>query len=124
MTSAEIDQARTEIRAMLKWALSESITPDGQFRDDPSFYDSVGEVYYYGVSFLVEAGYWNKDGRFWDDDPTHYAGAEDLCRKIRSHLVRLQTNSITARHALTRLDQSCRVGSNLPREKRDEPIQD
>jgi hypothetical protein len=124
MTSAEIDQARTEIRAMLKWALSESITPDGQFRDDPSFYDSVGEVYYYGVSFLVEAGYWNKDGRFWDDDPTHYAGAEDLCRKIRSHLVKLQTNSITARHALTRLDQSCRVGSNPPREKRDEPIQD
>jgi hypothetical protein len=124
MTSAEIDQARTEIRAMLKWALSASITPDGQFRDDPSFYDSVGEVYYYGVSFLVEAGYWNKDGRFWDDDPTHYAGAEDLCRKIRSHLVKLQTNSITARHALTRLDQSCLAAGNLPRGKRDEPIQD
>ena len=51
MTPAEIDQARTEIREMLKWALSESMSSDGQFRDDLGFSDSDGEAYYYGVSF-------------------------------------------------------------------------
>jgi hypothetical protein len=109
MTPAQIDQARTEIRAMLKWALSESISPSGQFRDDLGFSASVGEAYYYGVSFLAEVGYWNTERRFWDDDPTHYPGAENLCRKIRGHLMKL-TTSITAGHALARLNQSCRVG--------------
>jgi hypothetical protein len=63
------------------------------------------------VSFLVEAGYWNKEQHFWGDDPTHYADAKELCRKIRGHLFRLETNSITAQDALARLNQSCRTGS-------------
>jgi hypothetical protein len=95
---------------MLNWALSESISSDGQFGDDLGFSDSVGEAYYYGVSFLVEVGYWNEDRQFWNDDPTHYAGAEDLCHKIGNHLVKLRTGSITAQHALAKLNQSCRVG--------------
>jgi hypothetical protein len=111
MTPAEIDQARTEIRAMLKWSVSESISPDGQFRDDLGFSDSIGEAYYYGVSFLVEVGYWNTERRFWDDDPTNYAGAENLCRKVRSQLMKLQTASIAAQHALARLNESCGVGN-------------
>lgn len=111
MTPEEIDQARTEIRAMINWTLRDSIRPDGEFREDPGVSDSVDEAYYYGVSFLVEADYWNAERRFWDDDATRYAGADDLCRKIRGHLVKLQTNSITAQHALSRLNESCRVGN-------------
>jgi hypothetical protein len=111
MTPEEIGQARTEIRAMLRWALRDSIGPDGEFRDDPGVSDSVDEAYYYGVSFLVEADYWNTERRFWDDDATRYVGADDLCRKIRGHLVKLQTDSITAQHALARLNESCRVGN-------------
>jgi len=111
MAPAEIARARTEIRAMLNWALNESISPDGQFRDDLGFSDSVGEAYYYGVSFLVEVGYWKEDQQFWNDDPTRYAGADDLCHKIRNRLVKLRTSSITAQHALTKLNQGCRVGT-------------
>ena len=111
MAPAEIARARTEIRAMLNWALNESISPDGQFRDDLGFSDSVGEAYYYGVSFLVEVGYWKEDQQFWNDDPTRYAGADDLCHKIRNRLVKLRTSSITAQHALTKLNQGCRVGN-------------
>lgn len=112
MTPVEIDQARTEIREMLKWAVSESMSSDGQFRDDLGFSDSVGEAYYYGVSFLAEVGYWNTERRFWDDDPTRYAGAENLCRKVRSQLMKLQTAGITAQHALAKLNQSCPVGNS------------
>ncbi len=107
MTSAEIGRARAEIHAMLKWSLDKSITPDGEFRDDPSFYDSVGEAYYYGVSFLDEVGYWNKAQRFWDDNVADYAGAADLCRKIESHLATLKINSRAAQDALTKLSASC-----------------
>ena len=108
MTPAQMGRARTEIRAMLNWALSDSIHPDGRFRDDFGFADS-GEAYYYGVSFLAEIGYWNKERRFWDDNLTNEADAEDLCRKIRSHLLRLPANSIPARRALARLNQSCSI---------------
>ena len=107
MTPSERDRARANIQAMLKWALDDSVTPDGQFRDDPSFYDSVAEAYYYGVSFLGEVGYWNKDQRFWDDGTVDYVGAKDLCRKIESHLARLQTNSPAAQEALLKLNANC-----------------
>jgi hypothetical protein len=65
MTPVEIDQARREIHEMVKWAVSKSMNSDGQFRDDLGFSDSVGEAYYYGVSFLAEVGYWNTEWRFW-----------------------------------------------------------
>ena len=112
MTPVQIDQARTEIREMLKWAVSELMSSDGQFRDDLGFSASVGEAYYYGVSFLAEVGYWNTERRFWDDDPTRYAGAENLCQKVRSQLMKLHTAAITARHALAKLNQSCPVGNS------------
>lgn len=41
-----------------------------------------------------------------------YAGAENLCRKVRSQLMKLQTTAITAQHALAKLNQSCRVGNS------------
>ena len=88
------------------------MSSDGQFRDDLGFSDSVGEAYYYGVSFLAEVGYWNTERRFWDDDPTLYAGAENLCRKIRSQLMKLQTAAITVQHALAKLNRSCGVGNS------------
>jgi hypothetical protein len=109
MTPAQMDQARTEIRKMLNWSLNGSITPGGEFLDTRGFADSAGEAYYYGVSFLVEAGYWSKEGAFWENGPTQHAGAGNLCRKIKSHLVKLQSISITARHGLARLNQACPV---------------
>lgn len=109
MTTTQIDQARAEIRSMLMWAVEKSVTLDGEFRNDPSFDNSIGETYYYGVSFLDEVGYWDKDQRFWDSGTTNYAGAQDLCRKILRHLTKLQTNSIPAQEALLRMNKSCRV---------------
>jgi len=43
------------------------------------------------LQLIVSVGCWNEDRQFWKDDPTHYAGARDLCQKIRNHLVKLRT---------------------------------
>lgn len=107
MTPGERDTARVDIRTMVQWALEESITADGRFRDDPSFYDSVAEAYYYGISFLDEVGYWSEARNFWEEKATGNAGAAVLCRKVRSHLDGMRTNSMAAREALETLDRIC-----------------
>ena len=107
MTSTENSRARTEIRAMLKWTLDESITSDGQFKDDPSFYDSVGEAYYYGVSFLDEIGYWDSGRRFWDDGTSEFPASSDLCSKMGGQLAKLQRGSRAAQDALRKLSETC-----------------
>jgi len=59
--------ARKEIRKMLDWCLSSSLQPDGSFILGGSD-DSVEDSYYFGVSFLDEAGFFDPKKRFWSDD--------------------------------------------------------
>jgi hypothetical protein len=55
-----------EIDKMLHWCLTESLQPDGSFK--PALPDgSVEDGEYYGVEFLVRAGYFDKTLRFWTD---------------------------------------------------------
>jgi hypothetical protein len=59
-------QVRTEISHMLDWCLTKSYQPDGSFKVS-DLDDTLGDAYYYGVSFLRETGYFQRDKRFWAD---------------------------------------------------------
>jgi hypothetical protein len=58
------EQARAEISNMLRWCLTESLQPDGSFKVS-DLDDTLGDAYEYGVSFLVETGYFDRQRRFW-----------------------------------------------------------
>jgi hypothetical protein len=59
-------RARAEIASMLHWCLTQSLQPDGSFRVS-DLDDTLGDAYEYGVNFLVEVGYFNREKRFWTD---------------------------------------------------------
>jgi len=56
-------RASAEIGIML--ARSLRLTLDGQGRFYTDAYDNVGDAYYFGVSFLDAAGYFDPSKRFW-----------------------------------------------------------
>jgi hypothetical protein len=64
LDEATRQQARAEISKMLDWCLTQSVQPDGSFRVS-DLDDTVGDAYYYGVSFLRDAGYFRPQDRFW-----------------------------------------------------------
>jgi hypothetical protein len=55
-----------EIRLMLDWCLAQSVTQDGGFRMD-GYDDSLEASYYFGTTFLVRAGFFDRKHRFWTD---------------------------------------------------------
>jgi hypothetical protein len=66
LDDATRQQARAELSRMLDWCLKNSYQPDGSFRVS-DLDDTVGDAYYYGVSFLRDAGYFRPGDRFWTD---------------------------------------------------------
>lgn len=59
-------QARAEISRMLDWCLHQSYQADGSFKTS-DLDDTTGDTYMYGVYFLRDVGYFNKQDRFWTD---------------------------------------------------------
>ena len=55
-----------EIALMLDWCLTKSVQPDGSFKISPED-ESIETSFYFGTSFLVRAGYFDKARRFWTD---------------------------------------------------------
>jgi hypothetical protein len=68
------EQVRAEISGMLNWCLSESLQPDGSFKVS-DLDDTVGDAYNYGIYFLREVGYFQRQKRFWTDQEFPRAGA-------------------------------------------------
>jgi len=64
LDTATRQQARAEISRMLNWCLTKSLQPDGSFKIS-ELDDTLGDAYYYGVSFLTDAGYFSAKDRFW-----------------------------------------------------------
>jgi hypothetical protein len=99
--------ASEHIQTLLDWALSpKSIDADGAFVPDPTFYDSTGELYYFGIAFLAEVGFWKPQKRFWTDDRTPHPDAERLGTQLRAHLAPLVPVSDAAKEALAKLDRN------------------
>ena len=74
--SAEIDR-------MLNWCLKDSLQGDGSFKVS-ELDDTLGDSYYYGVSFLTDAGYFDKSNRFWT--ARDFPDAPAIESKIQSRL--------------------------------------
>jgi hypothetical protein len=66
LDSTTHQQIRDEIARMLKWCLGKSYLPDGSFKVS-ELDDTMGDAYYYGVTFLVETGFFRRQDRFWTD---------------------------------------------------------
>jgi hypothetical protein len=92
---------------MLNWSLSESLTPDGVFKNNPEFFSSVAADFYFGVSFLNVIGFWDPSKRFWTDGAFDNASA--LCCKIKLRLGALGLKAQPAQSAMDRLNGSCVV---------------
>ena len=76
-------QAAAEISKMLNWCLSQSLQPDGSFKIS-DLDDTMGDAYYYGVSFLADAGYFTSKDRFWTKQD--FPGGAALRAKIEAKI--------------------------------------
>lgn len=97
--------ASKDIGLVLDWCLNKSMTPDGGFIDDPTFYNSVGAAYYYGVSFLDQAGYFGTTAPFWTDKP--FADGPALCCKIQKKMKSEGLDDDEAKAAMEKLVDAC-----------------
>ena len=98
-------QASTDIGDLLDWCLNVSMTADGGFIDDTSFYNSVGAAYYYGVSFLDEIGYFEPAKCFWTDET--FPEGPSLCRKIQKNMKMQHLDDDEADAAMEKLVAAC-----------------
>ena len=105
MTTLQKRLTREAIGRMLDWTLEESLTPDGTFKIDPTFFSSLAADYYFGVSFLDAIGFWDRTKRFWTS--ADFPDAVNVCRRITARLVELQLDDYLAVVALKRLNASC-----------------
>ena len=80
MSETQRQAASIEIEKMQQWCLRDAILPDGSFREGSSGEDSLEENEYFGVAFLVRAGYFDPSGRFWTQQP--FPEAEKLRLKL------------------------------------------
>jgi hypothetical protein len=72
-----------ELNKLLHWCLTESLRPDGSFK----FVDgdnSKEEGTYYGTSFLVRVGFFDKSKRFWTDQD--FLEAEGIRQRIITYI--------------------------------------
>ncbi len=60
------ERARQQLFRMLAWCLSKSLQTDGSFKTS-DLDDTTSDAYEYGVWFLDEVGYFNKQKRFWTE---------------------------------------------------------
>jgi hypothetical protein len=76
-----------EIGKMLAWCLKDSLQPDGSFKVS-SEDESIETSYYFGASFLVRVGYFDKGLRFWTDRdfPEAPDMREKMIRNIKERL--------------------------------------
>ncbi len=85
--------------------LDHSLMPDGSFKPDGTFYDSLGARYYYGVSFLDAVGYWNEAHRFWTD--ASFPDGKSTCCAIKSRIQKLGLKGGAMASAMQKLNDSC-----------------
>lgn len=101
LTDSERKAIGQDIKRMLDWCLSESLGSDGAFKPS-SADDSVGDTYYFSVSFLDEVGFFDKQKRFWTNE--EFPDAVAIKSRIRQKLASLGDEGYMARNALEKLN--------------------
>jgi protein-S-isoprenylcysteine O-methyltransferase Ste14 len=92
-----------EIRKMLDYCLGESLETDGAFKMSPAD-ESLGDAYYFGVSFLDEIGYFDPKKRFWTQKEFPEASALKL--KILNSIRKSGLTDYMARNAIEKLQET------------------
>ncbi|MBY8974544.1 hypothetical protein KHP62_01915 [Rhodobacteraceae bacterium NNCM2] len=95
-----------KIAEMVDWSVENTLNDDGSFKFDPSFSNSLGAEYYFGVSFLDIVGYWDTEKRFWTDEAFD-GEAMELCHKISASLDNVGVSGWQAQGARQKLERSC-----------------
>ncbi len=95
-------QVRAGISHMLDWCLKHSLQPDGSFKTS-DLDDTVGDAYYYGVSFLHDSGFFSPQDRFWTDQEFPQACA--IRQRIQAKLVSIGLSDGKIREAYETLNE-------------------
>lgn len=96
LNEATRQQARREIGKMQDWCLSKSYQQDGSFKVS-DLDDTVGDAYFYGVLFLRETGYFQREKRFWTDQ--EFPEAKKVREQIRSKIESVGVNELELKEA-------------------------
>jgi len=96
---------RLELQKLLQWCLTESLQPDGSFKMWAGD-NSKEESTYYGASFLVRIGFFDKSKRFWTDQdfPNAESIRKQICSYIKKHLKGAGTDGEYYQSALDELN--------------------
>ena len=105
MNTTQRRRVSEDIDAMVNWCLTRSVQADGSLQSDPEFYASLGEHYYFTLSFLDIVGYWDPSKRFWTE--RRFPRAQRLCESFKDTLRLLVHDSLPARAAMERLPADC-----------------
>jgi hypothetical protein len=103
LDEASREQARAEISTMLDWCLSKSLQPDGSFKVS-DLDDTVGDAYDYGIYFLDEAGYFQRQKRFWTNQ--EFPAAEEIRQRIEAKISSIGLNNAQLKDAYTMLEDA------------------
>ncbi len=94
------EEIRGGIRRMLRFALEESLQPDGTFADPSE--DTLGGSFYFAVALLHEVGFFGKSNRFWTDED--FPKAEEVRKRVRSRIKALGLDDSESQWAAMILD--------------------
>lgn len=83
------EKVKAEIYKMLNWCLKDSYEPDGSFKIS-DLDDTMGDAYSYGVAFLDETGYFQKNKRFWTDN--NFPEAKSVHERIKTKILSIGLN--------------------------------
>lgn len=97
---AQGEEIRGGIRRMLRFALEESLQPDGTFADPSE--DTLGGSFYFAVALLHEVGYFGKSNRFWTAE--EFPKAEEVRKRVRSRIRALGLDDSESQWAAMILD--------------------
>jgi hypothetical protein len=103
LDTATRQAAKKEISGMMAWCLKESYLPDGSFKVS-ELDETLGDAYFYGVSFLVDAGYFNPEKRFWTNQD--FIDAPVVREKLENRLRSTGLNDPQLRDAYSMLISS------------------
>jgi len=92
--------ARAEIARMLDWALTHSISPDGEIAATGAA-EPLGDMYYFATAFLDTIGYFDKRKRFWTD--ADFPQAESLRVALEAKARQIASDAPFAGATLARL---------------------
>jgi hypothetical protein len=105
MSAAQREEAARTLQEMLTWSFAETVASDFRgFRPNPELAGSLGAEFYFGVSFLVAAGFFEAEP--WYGPIERPAPPRDVCRGMIGYGATLDGPLVGG--AMSKLERACR----------------